>query len=194
MPAKAGSEVSSHRPDHRPTRSLAVGAALGAAPASAHDGEDHIDVVTRGKLPTGVHQALGQARSTLSVCRDPAAAVAAGYIPTDTCIASAAGGMGYHYVNIENVMAGIDINRPPVLVYVPTPNGGRTVGAAEWGAIDGDQDLATDDDRPNLLGVPFNGPMLGHEDGEPIHYDLHAWLVVANPAGVLAPWNPKVTC
>ena len=57
-----------------------------------------------------------------------------------------------------------------------------------------DQDLTTDEDRPNLLGVPFNGPMLGPEDGEPIHYDLHAWLFVANPAGVLAPWNPKVTC
>ena len=173
---------------------LALTAALGAAPAYAHEGEDHVEQVTRGRLPAGVHQALADARSTLSKYRDPAAAVAAGYIPTDTCIAGSAGGMGYHYVNIDNFLAGIDINRPPVLVYVPTKDGGRTLGAAEWAAIDEDQDLATDDDRPNLLGVPFNGPMLGHEDGEPIHYDLHAWLFVANPSGVLAPYNPKVTC
>jgi hypothetical protein len=51
-----------------------------------------------------------------------------------------------------------------------------------------------DDDRPSVLGVPFDGPMPAHEPGQPIHYDLHMWLWVNNPAGLFAPWNPKVTC
>jgi hypothetical protein len=55
-------------------------------------------------------------------------------------------------------------------------------------------DLATDDDRPSILGVEFDGPMLGHEPGQPIHYDLHAWLFEPNPEGVMSPWNPRVTC
>jgi hypothetical protein len=28
----------------------------------------------------------------------------------------------------------------------------------------------------------------------PIHYDLHAWIWQANPAGVFEMWNPKVDC
>ncbi len=102
--------------------------------------------------------------------------------------------MGYHYFNPMFAFGDPDPMHPPVLVYVPTAKGGRTLGALEWGALDGDQDLATDDDRPSMLGVPFDGPMIGHEDGEPIHYDLHAWLFTPNPAGLLAPYNPAVHC
>ena len=38
--------------------------------------------------------------------------------------------------------------------------------------------------------MPFDGPMLGHEPGMPIHYDLHAWLWKQNPSGMFARWNP----
>ncbi|MEH0423926.1 hypothetical protein [Streptomyces sp. B21-083] len=69
----------------------------------------------------------------------------------------------------------------------------RLVGA-EWIVVDKDQNLATDDDRPSLFGVPFDGPMLGHEPGMPIHYDLHVWLWKKNPSGMFARWNPTVTC
>ncbi len=60
---------------------------------------------------------------------------------------------------------------------------------------DADQDLSTDDDRPWLFDeYPLAGPMPGHEDGMPVHYDLHVWLYRSNPAGQLADWNPKVSC
>jgi hypothetical protein len=70
----------------------------------------------------------------------------------------------------------------------------RRLVAAEWIVVDKDQNLATDDDRPSLFGLPFDGPMLGHEPGMPIHYDLHAWLWKKNPKGMFARWNPTVTC
>ena len=75
------------------------------------------------------------------------------------------------------------------------PSGDRlTLGAAEWFAVDGDQDPSTDGDRPSLLGIPFDGPMPGHEPGMPVHYDLHVWLFEHNPAGLTAPFNPAISC
>jgi hypothetical protein len=59
---------------------------------------------------------------------------------------------------------------------------------------DGKLDLTTDPDRPQLFGMPFDGPMLGHEAEMPIHYDLHVWLYRHNPAGQFAMWNPQVDC
>jgi hypothetical protein len=70
----------------------------------------------------------------------------------------------------------------------------RRLVAAEWIVVDKDQNLATDDDRPSMFGVPFDGPMLGHQPGMPIHYDLHAWVWKKNPSGTFARWNPTVTC
>ena len=45
-----------------------------------------------------------------------------------------------------------------------------------------------------LFGRGFDGPMLGHGPGMPIHYDLHAWIAEANPSGVFAQWNPAIRC
>jgi hypothetical protein len=170
-----------------PATALAV-----AGPASAHDVEEHevTATITPKQLQT-IHLAT-------KALRTPEAALAAGYLPSDTCVEEPelGGGMGYHYVNLDNFMDGVnDPTKPDMLVYVPTTSGGLTLGAAEWGAIDGDQDLSTDDDRPSLFGsIPFNGPMPGHEEGQPIHYDLHVWLYKHNPDGMLTPWNPAVTC
>ena len=53
---------------------------------------------------------------------------------------------------------------------------------------------ATDDDRPSIFGRPFDGPMLGHAPGMPIHYDLHVWVAERNPEGLFAQWNPAIAC
>lgn len=53
-------------------------------------------------------------------------------------------------------------------VALSAATGSRRLVASEWIVVDKDQDLATDDDRPSLFGVPFNGPMRGHEPGMPI--------------------------
>ncbi|WP_329275937.1 hypothetical protein [Streptomyces sp. NBC_01451] len=72
--------------------------------------------------------------------------------------------------------------------------GSRRLVAAEWIVVDKDQDVKTDDDRPSLFGMPFDGPMPGHVEGMPVHYDLHVWLWKKNPKGTFARWNPTVTC
>jgi hypothetical protein len=129
--------------------------------------------------------------------RDVDVAIAAGYVPTDECAALPDGsaGMGYHYVN--PALAGdalIDPTMPEILVYVEGDHGALELGAVEYFAADADQDLVTADDRPTLMGHPFEGPMAGHEPGMPVHYDLHVWLYERNPAGELSAWNPNVSC
>jgi hypothetical protein len=81
-----------------------------------------------------------------------------------------------------------------VLVYQRTPGGGLRLGAVEYFQVDADQDLHTSADRPELFGLPFDGPMLGHNPHMPIHYDLHVWLFRHNPAWTFAMWNPRVRC
>ena len=136
-----------------------------------------------------VHQATKQ-------FRDLDVALAAGYVPAGECASHPdLGGMGYHY--LHPALAGdtvVDPTMPEILVYVPGDDGLK-LGAVEWFVADADQDLGTDGDRPTLFDrLPFDGPMPGHEPGMPVHYDLHVWLYDHNPAGQLAPFNPKVTC
>jgi hypothetical protein len=172
--------------------------ALGGAvllPASATAGTTPSQVGD-GHATAGADSAtLAQLKKSLRPLQDsPAAAEAAGYEASATCVASPAGGMGYHYVNMSVAMLPADPMRPAVLVYVPGKDGHLTLGAAEWFKVDADQDLSTDSDRPSLFGRSFDGPMLGHEPGMPTHYDLHAWLFQPNPKGVFQPWNPTVSC
>ena len=137
-----------------------------------------------------------RARAATRKFRDVNVARAAGYAATGGCVEDPKyGGMGIHYANPDVVADGeLDVTKPEILVYQPAPGGKLRLGAIEYFQADADQDLATDPDRPYLFGMPFDGPMLGHESGMPIHYDLHVWLYRHNPAGRFAMWNPRVHC
>jgi hypothetical protein len=155
-----------------------------AVPATAHGGHGH----GAGTGPSP--RLLAEARAATAAFHDPVKAIAAGYLPTDHCEP----GMGQHWVNPGHLADGVhDVSRPDILLFEPTASGPRLVGV-EWLQVDQDQDLTTDDDRPLLAGTPFDGPMLGHEPGMPIHYDLHVYLWKHNPAGVASPYNPRVSC
>ena len=113
----------------------------------------------------------------------------------EPCVASPGGAMGIHAVN-HALMAdpAVDPMRPEILLYVPDKHGKlRLVGVEYWKA-DADGDLATDGDRPSVLGQPHDGPMPGHSPTMPVHYDLHVWLWEDNPSGFFAPFNPNLSC
>lgn len=169
----------------------AVVAAVAAVPfaAAADAGADP----TRSPLTNAQVKVIKDATKQY---RDVDAAVADGYLPTDACSAiPGVGGMGYHYFNPGYASDGVvDPRKPEVLLYHAAANGELVLGGVEYFAADADQDPATADDRPYLYGQPFDGPMLGHEPGMPVHYDLHVWLYTKNPNGLLDPWNPRVTC
>jgi hypothetical protein len=163
---------------------------VAAQPAPAHHpGHEH-------SASHGQADDLRRARVATRKFRDVKVARAAGYAATGECAQDPKyGGMGIHYANPDLVADGkLDVTKPEILVYQPMPGGRLRLGAVEYFQADADQDLHTDTDRPYLFGLPFDGPMLGHEPGMPIHYDLHVWLYRHNPAGMFAAWNPRVHC
>jgi hypothetical protein len=145
---------------------------------------------------TPADRQLREVRNATKQFRDVDAARAAGYKAAVACVEDPKyGGMGIHYANDKLVADGkLDPLQPEILVYQPRANGKLTLGAVEYFKPDADQDLDTNDDQPSLFGMPFDGPMLGHEPGMPKHYDLHVWLYKHNPAGVFAAYNPRVHC
>jgi len=173
---------------------IATGASLAAQPAtsSGHPGHRHAEAPS----VHGQSDDLRRARAATRRFRDVKVARAAGYAATGDCAQDPKyGGMGIHYANHDLVADGkLDITKPEILVYQPMPSGKLRLGAIEYFQVDADQDLATDADRPYLFGLPFDGPMLGHEPDMPVHYDLHVWLYRHNPAGRFAMWNPRVHC
>lgn len=157
-----------------------IGLGVGATQVAAGGDDDRLTHAQRAVI-----------REASREFRDIDAALAAGYLPTDECVP----GMGYHYVRPDLLGdLNVDPTLPEILVYVPTRDGGRKLGAVEYFRADMDQDKATDDDRPTLFGHGFDGPMDGHSPDMPIHYDLHVWLYKHNPAGELTAENPSVTC
>jgi hypothetical protein len=154
--------------------------------------------------PAGIARQLASTKTALDRYQSVDAAKAAGYALASPCeffpggtgnASSDAGGMGVHFVSQAAMTDGKLIPaKPEILVYQPTANGGFQLVAAEYFKPDADQSVKTSDDRPSLFGRAFDGPMVGHAPGMPIHYDLHVWLWKHNPSGMFAPWNPDVTC
>jgi hypothetical protein len=169
---------------------LGAGTAAALAPTVAVSAHDRTTAAA-GPARDAARADVAELRRVLAPYRDQSAASAAGYRPSGACAALPdGGGMGVHWISGERMAAPPDPARPPILLY---GTDGSLLGA-EFFVPDADQDLTTDGDRPSLFGRPFDGPMPGHEPGMPVHYDLHVWTHEANPDGVFAPWNPRVSC
>ncbi len=133
-------------------------------------------------------------RQALAKYKDPYVAVRDLYLSTVGCVHYDGmkmeghmdypkGAMGIHFVNLT-VQGPPDPMKPNVLIYEPV-DGKLELVAAEWLVP-----LAAVKERPNLFGIPFQGPMEGHEPLIPQgfhHYDLHAWLFKDNPLGMFSP-------
>jgi hypothetical protein len=167
------------------TRAILALTALGAAAVA-------VTAIASAGSPS-VNSELAKVRAATAKYHSFARAEADGYtVENEPCVSSPFGTMGIHAIN-PGLMADdrIDPLRPEILLYIPGPNGKlRLVGVEYWKA-DADQNLATDDDRPSVFGVPFDGPMEGHNPFMPRHYDLHVWIWHHNPSGMFAQWNPK---
>ncbi len=182
---------------------LTFGATLAVAPTSAgaHDGGHPEPVPAPAPAPAPAGELTGPQRQVIrdatKALRDPAAAQAAGYQPTEACAAvPGVGAMGQHWVNPTLLLDGgrIDPTMPEVLLFAPAKNGRLELVGVEYMAFIAPGQLEAGDPAPTMLGHQLDGPMPGHEPGMPVHFDLHAWVYANNPSGDLAPWNPKVSC
>jgi hypothetical protein len=172
------------------SRAIALAAACVAALAAAAPG-----AATAATGPAHRADGLTEVREATARFHSVEAARQEGYEPAGPCAEEPGmGGMGFHYVNQQLAADPALLPTEPEALLYELRHGKLRLVAVEYIRNDADQDLGTDEDRPWLFGRPFDGPMLGHEPGQPIHYDLHAWAWKANPAGTFAQWNPRVSC
>jgi hypothetical protein len=156
--------------------------------------------------------ALREVRRTTARYHDVHQALADGYAPPEpaACVeVPGLGAMGVHSLNLGLASdLAIDALRPEVLLYLPMRGGGfrligveyvvvalvqTPAGPAPWFA-EAAPPYPFLNPAPEIFGQTFDGPMAGHESGQPWHYDLHAWAWAPNPAGDFAQFNPSLSC
>jgi hypothetical protein len=135
-----------------------------------------------------------RARHATRRYQDPAVALREGFVSFECADGADAsppeeGAMGEHWLNPERLDDRIELERPEILLYIPTASGKRLVGV-EWLI---DKDLSPSG-PPRLFGRAFDGPMPGHDALQQTHYDLHAWLWEDNPDGLFDHYNPRLSC
>jgi hypothetical protein len=167
------------------------------AAAAAHATGHHVTALDSA----GLQEELAQVRRVTARFHDVDAARAAGYelgwvngsgvrILTG-CIANpTAGAMGYHYFNPE-LMADLttDVLHPEALVYAPNEDGTLQLAAVEWVVRGQNSNPPGVSSPPSVLGMPMHilVPAVGF-------YLMHAWVWKPNPSGIMADWNPDVSC
>ncbi|WP_405517741.1 hypothetical protein [Streptomyces canus] len=150
------------------TVAAAAAFSLTAAPAQAADPDPFIwTELARTYVATGMY------------AYEPYA-VADGYTPT-SCVP----GMGYHYVNEENV-GETDPEKPAALLYENAPDGLRLV-AVEW-VVKAESGVTP----PTMFGQTFQVPEDVSDVGS--GHTLRAWLYKPNPSGLFNATHPDVTC
>lgn len=168
---------------------LTVGCAEHPSAADDHAGLHPPDAVAAsssvGATGTGaqgllkaVHAATARFHSTVQATR-------AGYAQASGCVASSAGGMGYHWVKPANVDPSFDPLEPEAVLYAPDARGNLKLVAVEYIVIDVGQPAPTFDGHPfDVGGTPVPAP----------HWSLHVWVHRPNPNGTFVPFNPAVSC
>jgi hypothetical protein len=149
----------------------------------------------------GLQDELAQVRRVTARFHDVDAARAAGYelgwvngsgvrILTGCISNPTAGAMGYHYFNPE-LMADLttDLLHPEALVYAPGEDGTLELAAVEWVVRGQNSNPPGVASPPSVLGMPMHilVPAVGF-------YVMHAWVWKPNPSGIMADWNPDVSC
>lgn len=153
---------------------------------------------------------LARARAATEKYQDVEEAIADGFVPAEHCVAHPQlGVMGYHFVNPARLMDPLSIEEPEALLYVQPHAGHWQLVAIEYlqpiivggmpymgcGVEDNTCPPANPPPNPSLFtGISFDGPMAGHEEGMPWHFDQHVWLYADNPSGLFAPFNPSLSC
>jgi hypothetical protein len=167
--------------------------------APAQDGHSH--------TPTAQHQEMTPAQKSNASAlvkivqdsterfKDVSVAEAEGYALQFGCVSGDDfGAMGLHYVNGVLVNSGVlDATRPQIVIYEPTPDGGRRLIGADYLLLADAWD-ATHSGPPVLMGQFFHLFTSPNRFGLPAFYTLHVWAWKDNPKGAFVNWHPNVSC
>ena len=182
-----------------PALVLTMGLASFSSPrVMANDAHAH----TQDKREAETSEQLSQQNGLIKIVReaterfqDVRAAEAAGYKLQFGCVSGDdSGAMGLHYVNFDLVSAGVlDATRPQIVIYEPTPNGGRKLIGVDYLLL-ADAWNAKNSGPPELMGQFFHLFTSPNRFGLPAFYTLHVWAWKSNPTGAFVNWHSKVSC
>jgi hypothetical protein len=176
--------------NRRMTRiSAAVFAAIALGSVAAGGAMAHRSDLEAARAATGRFHSLRQAEAA-GYARPPAPA------PLHECISSfdGTGAMGFHYINGALLDMTLDAAEPEVLVYAPDRHGRLKLVALEYVVFQAPWKAAHGDQLPMLFGQMFMATGEPNRFDIPAFYSLHVWLWKHNPAGMFAPFNPRVSC
>ena len=134
--------------------------------------------------PATEHKDLAALRAATAQFHRIDVAKAAGYdvqFPAG-CFTSAAGAMGFHYLNGAKVGT-LKVTEPQLMMYEPQKNGTMKLVGFEY----------------IVPGVPSETPPVLFDRAFEYNatfgvWALHVWAWKHNPQGMFSDWNPKVTC
>lgn len=164
--------------------SALLAAILAVTPAAAHD------------QPSGMRLSPEDAAASRAAAEGfytLGDALAAGYEKLFDCTdAGADGAMGQHFINTAYATDGrLDVARPDVLMYEPQPDGTMHLVALEYIVFEAQWTGAR---PPVFLGHDLKlKHKVGTHEVDPF-YELHVWHWRDNPSGMVADYNPAVTC
>lgn len=134
-------------------------------------------------------QIMTKAREVAQDIDTPEEARAAGYVPDKHCIP----GMGVHWIHKpgqpdSHVDTELDIENPEVVLFLPddadlSDTSGDRFLAIEYLVVTEGTEMNSTETKPDLMGVPFDGPMAGHSPQMPWHADFHIYLAEGYESG-----------
>jgi hypothetical protein len=159
-----------------------MGSSTGAAGAS---GEGANESAAYG---ASVERDVSRVRIATEAFHSIDAAAAAGYTrDVRQCIAHPEhGAMGFHHANAALLDDVLEVDRPEMLVYERTADGGYILNGVEY--IVPYSARSRDAEPPAIFGQK-----LKRADGLQLWY-LHVWIWKENGQGLFADWNPAVHC
>jgi hypothetical protein len=144
---------------------------------------------------TNANTLLKTVRQATERFKDVKVAEAEGYALQFGCVSGEdSGAMGLHYVNSALVNSGVlDPMRPQIIIYEPTPDGGKQLIGADFLVI-ADAWNSSHSGPPELMGQFFHLFTSPNRFGLPAFYTLHVWAWKQNPKGAFVNWHPHVSC
>ena len=134
-------------------------------------------------------------RTATEKFQDVKMAEASGYTLQFGCVSGDDfGAMGLHYVNSALLNdAVLDATRPQIVIYEPTPGGGRKLIGVDYLLL-ADPWNAHHSSPPQLMGQLFHLFPSPNRFGLPAFYTLHVWAWKPNPKGAFVNWHSNVSC
>jgi hypothetical protein len=100
-----------------------------------------------------------------------------GYVPN----------MGHHYLDPSISDSVFDIDQPEIILYLPDSNGDMQMVAVEYSII------PEDSEDPGSPPEGFTGDLdVWHFNENLGQWQLHVWIVMENPDGIFASFNPAI--